>query len=207
MSAASLGVCAAVACAATACRDNPADTTTTTGAAQPKTVVIPQPDPTTGQPAAGSLVLSDGQILGVVHTANQGEIAQGKLAEERATDPRVKHFAAMMVAEHTEMDDKGAGLGAKAGMPTGDSPISLSVQMNGDHAMSELKSKTGAEFDKAYIAAQVTEHQAVLDTIDQRLMPSASNDDLKALLRGARSKVAEHLERAKYVQSQLGTAP
>jgi putative membrane protein len=51
---------------------------------------------------------------------------------------------------------------------------------------------------------EVEYHQAVLDALDQTLIPSAQNAELKTLLQGVRPAIAAHLERAKQLQSTLG---
>ncbi len=47
---------------------------------------------------------------------------------------------------------------------------------------------TGSDFDKGYADTQVKEQAAVLQTVEERLLPSAMNDDLKAYLAGFRRK-------------------
>jgi len=62
---------------------------------------------------------------------------------------------------------------------------------------------SGAAFDKAYIANEVAYHQQVLDAVDKVLIPSAKNDELKALLVKVRPAFVSHLEQAKRVQASL----
>jgi putative membrane protein len=50
----------------------------------------------------------------------------------------------------------------------------------------------------------VAYHQAVLDAIDQTLIPGAQNAELKALLEQTRPAVAAHLEHARRLQGSLG---
>src|SRR5262249_29877422 len=49
---------------------------------------------------------ADGQLASILITLNQGEIALGKLAEQRAKDKEVKQFAEMMVKDHTDFLQK-----------------------------------------------------------------------------------------------------
>lgn len=46
-------------------------------------------------------------------------------------------------------------------------------------------------------------HQAVLHAMDDSLLPSAGNAELKALLLRARASVAAHLDEAKALQKAL----
>jgi putative membrane protein len=181
-----------------ACEDRPG-TTTTTGANATRRIAAPPPSPTAGLPT-----LTDAQILEVIHTANAGEIAQAKLAQQKATDPRVQRLAAMMIADHTEADQKVSEIASKDSLVMSESPVSATVQTSGDHATDDLEAKNGKAFDADYVQTQINEHQAVLDTIDQTLTSDATNQDVVSLLRTVRAKVAEHLEHAKRVESQLG---
>jgi putative membrane protein len=47
-------------------------------------------------------------------------------------------------------------------------------------------------------------HQTVLDAMDKTLIPSAKNEELKALLEKVRPAFVAHLEHAKKIQSELG---
>ncbi len=81
--------------------------------------------------------------------------------------------------------------------------MSSSLEGDAKSATDNMKSQTGADFDKSYVEAQVKEHQAVLDAIDQKLAPSATNADLKAYLAAVRPKIAMHLEHAQELQKKL----
>ncbi|MGZ3695999.1 MAG: DUF4142 domain-containing protein, partial [Bdellovibrionota bacterium] len=60
-----------------------------------------------------------------------------------------------------------------------------------------------AAFDKEYVAHEVAYHQAVLDTIDKTLIPSATNGELKALIVKVRPAIAAHLGHAKMLDAKL----
>jgi len=62
---------------------------------------------------------------------------------------------------------------------------------------------SGAAFDKAYIDHEVAYHQQVLDAVDKTLIPSAKNEELKALLIKVRPAFVSHTEHAKQLQSTL----
>jgi putative membrane protein len=152
-------------------------------------------------PAAQPL-LSDDQILQVVHTANQGEIAQAKLAKGKAQDARVKKLAAMMIKDHTAADHKAMALAKKLNGPT-PSATSTSLESDAQNNTTTLESESGADFDKGYVDTQVKEHQAVLDLIDQQLLPNAKDANVKTFVTGVRAKVAMHLQHARELQAAM----
>ena len=84
-------------------------------------------------------------------------IAESQLALERAGDPKLKNFARQLVEEHrkagSELEAAADGSGATA-----------STAFDADHAarMADLQGKSGAEFEKAYLADQGENHSNLL---------------------------------------------
>jgi putative membrane protein len=78
-----------------------------------------------------------------------------------------------------------------------------SLKKGGDENLANLKKMKGTAFDKAYIDHEVEYHQTVLDAVDKTLIPSAKNEELKALLVKVRPTFVAHLDHAKQLQSQL----
>jgi len=154
-------------------------------------------------PAGPAIDLTDAQILEVTHVADRGEIDQARLGQSKARDTRVKKFAAMMLKDHTEADGESAALAAKAGLTPTASPTSASLEANVTDEGTTLSAEAGPDFDKAYVDAQVREHQAVLEVIEQKLLPNAKNADLKLLLAQLQAKAAMHLEQARALQDRL----
>jgi putative membrane protein len=156
-----------------------------------------------GAPAPMAQPLSEEQVLGVLHVANAGEIDQGKLAQTKARDARVKKFAAMMVKDHSEAQKSGMTVARKTNLKPETSPTSQSLETNVTTAITTLKAETPADFDKEYVDTQVKEHQDLLDMIDQKLMASATNADLKGYLTEVRATVAMHLQHAQELQKEM----
>jgi putative membrane protein len=146
---------------------------------------------------------TDEQILTIVHVANQGEIEQAKLAQSKAKDPRVKKLAAMMLKDHTAADGKDLSIGKHNHLDLSPTKASTDLESGANDNTQMLKGATGADFDKSYVDTQVKEHQEVLDTIDQKLVPNAKNGDVRTYLAEVRTKVAMHLQHAKDLQAEL----
>ena len=175
----------------------PADPTANAQAAAP----APEPTPAPAAPA-----LTDEQILQITHTANAGELAQAKLARTKAKDAKVKAFAAMMLKDHGDADTKGTALAKKNKLTPATSTESTTLESDAKQNTTSLTAAKGADFDHAYIDAQVKEHQAVLDMIDNRLLPSAKADDVKGLLQTIRPKIEAHLKAAQDIQKGLASS-
>jgi putative membrane protein len=169
--------------------DTDAGTTTDSLAAAP----APAPAPT----------LTDANIAAIVVAANSADSAAGELAQTKGTDAEVKAFGKRMVADHGAVNKKATAWATASGTTPADNDDSNKMKSDAQAHMADLGTKTGADFDKAYIDHEVDMHQQVLDAIDQKLMPGAQNADLKALLTETRPAVAAHLESAKAIQAKL----
>ncbi|MEX3897659.1 DUF4142 domain-containing protein [Paraburkholderia sp. BR10954] len=136
---------------------------------------------------------SDPQIAAIVVTANQVDIDAGKLAETRTESKDVKAFAQRMVTDHTGVNKAATDLVKKLNVTPEDNPTSQNIKQGGDQNIAKLKTLSGASFDKAYIDHEVTYHENVIDALDKTLIPSAKNEQLKALLVKVRPAFVAHL--------------
>ena len=147
---------------------------------------------------------SDAEIAATVTAANDTDIENAKLALEKSSNADVKQFANEMVAAHTQLNQQGSALLAKLNVTPADNPTSTSIKTGGESTRSTLKGLSGADFDKAYVNAEVDLHQAVLDQLDNTLIPSAQNAELKSMLEQARPTISAHLDHAKSLKTKLG---
>jgi putative membrane protein len=146
---------------------------------------------------------NDAQIAAIVVTANQVDIDAGKLAKGKTRSKAVGQFAQQMVTDHTSVNKSAGDLVRKLKVKPEPNPTSNGLKKGGDQNLANLKKMKGAAFDKAYIDHEVEYHQTVLDAVDKTLIPSAKNEELKALLVKVRPTFVEHLDHAKQLQSQL----
>ena len=146
---------------------------------------------------------SDAQIAHIVVTANQVDIDAGKLAESKGTNKDVKAFGKQMVTDHTGVNKQATDLATKLKLTPEDNPTSQSLKKGGEDNVTQLKTLSGAAFDKAYIDHEVVYHEQVLDAIDKTLVPNAKNAELKALIVKVRPAFVGHLEHAKKIQATL----
>jgi putative membrane protein len=147
---------------------------------------------------------NDAQIAAIVVAANQVDIDAGKLAESKSGNKEVKAFAKRMVTDHTGVNKSATALVTKLKVKPEANPTSISLKKDGQDTLKHLKGLKGSAFDKAYVDNEVTYHQTVLDAIDKTLIPSAKNEELKALLVKVRPAFVDHLEHAKRLQASLG---
>ncbi|HZV98952.1 MAG TPA: DUF4142 domain-containing protein [Methylophilaceae bacterium] len=147
--------------------------------------------------------LTDAQIAEILDVANAGEIKTGKEAKSSASNSEVKQFAEQMITDHKAMSKSNKELAKKLDIKPKESDTSKTLEADAKTTLKELKKLKGPEFDKAYIASQVSMHQTVLDTINNMLLPNAKNPELKTMLTQAAPQIEAHLKHAKDMQSKM----
>jgi len=108
-----------------------------------------------------------------------------------------------MVTDHSGVNKQAVALVTNLKVTPEDNPTSKSLKAGGQDNLKNLKTLKGKAFDKAYIDHEVAYHEQVLDAVDKTLLPSAKNEELKALITKVRPAFVAHLEHAKMVQSSM----
>jgi putative membrane protein len=148
--------------------------------------------------------LTDREIAMVVRVSNLGEVREGQLGRDKATDAAVRDFAQMMVTEHTAASNKAESDLARVDIPSADSSLSRQIDASSGNATDMLRAlPAGRAFDRAYMDRQVDAHRYILGVIDQTLVPNAHAKALRGVLADMRKLVEQHLTRAQQIQSNL----
>jgi putative membrane protein len=156
-------------------------------------------------PAPAVPALTDANIVAILDFANESDSTFGALAVKKAKSADVKRFARLMEGEHHALRAQGQQLAKKLNV-TPQPPANFDMPDKQKAAMSDLESKSGADFDKAYIDHEVQYHILVLDTANQALT-AAQAQELKDLIQKAAPVIQKHLDMAKQIQAkQSGTA-
>ncbi|MGN7823953.1 DUF4142 domain-containing protein [Chitinophaga sp. 22536] len=134
-----------------------------------------------------------------VKAANGGmmEVEMGKLAQEKAVNPRVKAFAAMMVSDHSKANDELKELAGKKNITL---PAELSTETK-DH-MDKLSKKTGKDFDKDYMDMMVDDHDKDVKEFD-KAANNLEDADLKSWASKTLPTLRTHQDSAKAIKSAL----
>jgi putative membrane protein len=151
----------------------------------------------------GAPFTSDAEIAGIVTTANQGEVDQANVALTRASSSDVRDFAQMMVRDHSAALTSAQGVFSGQNISPADTDTSNTLRSGSQQTISALNTYTGSAFDRAYMQAQVDQHQWLLRTIDNSLIPSARSTAVRDLLLTQRGAVSSHLDRARQILQGL----
>ncbi len=144
----------------------------------------------TSNAVAAGVAVDEDDAKFAVNAANGGmaEVALGKLAQGKATDPKVKEFANMMVTDHTKANDELMALAKTKNITLPDS-VSADEKKN----MEDLSKKSGKDFDKAYVDMMVDDHKKDVKEFEDATQ-SLKDADVKAFATKTLPVLKTHLD-------------
>ncbi len=127
---------------------------------------------------------------------NLQEIAAGKLAVEKASDPQVKAYGSRMVADHTKAQEQLLQVVKAQG-------LQLAPQATGSVVPDPmLKNASGASFDKMYVHMMVPDHRKTV-LMFQTYAISGKNPAVKSFAQQTLPTLKEHLASIKTIDNKL----
>ena len=115
------------------------------------------------------------------------EVETGKLAQQKGSTEAVRSFGAKMVQDHTAANEKLMALAASK-------QVKLPKGMDFKHKImhKSLGTKSGADFDKAYIKGQIADHKATIELFEREIA-SGKDADAKAFAAASLPVVKSHM--------------
>ena len=125
-----------------------------------------------------------------VAAANGGmtEVELGKIAEDRASNPRVKAFGAMMVKDHSEANATLKGIASTLNIALPDS-----VSDDARKEINKMKMKKGKDFDKEYVSMMLDDHKKVIEDF-KKCADNCSDSTLKSFASSTLPVLEKHLD-------------
>ena len=159
--------------------------------------------PAPADTAAMAPALDDPTIVSIFDAANTFDIEASNLALEKSQNAGVRALAKQCVNDHTTVRQQGRDLAAKLGVTP---PALADGPLSQDHAaaLANLRTLSGAAFDKAYVTNEVTYHTAVIQAIQNDLMPAIQNAELRTLVEKVAPAFQAHNDVAQALQAKLG---
>jgi len=125
--------------------------------------------------------LDDPTIVAIFDAANTYDIETGSLAATRGRSKDVRAFGAMIARDHRSVRQQGRDLAKSLGV-TPTPPKDFALAKAHAEAMKSLRHLKGKAFDRAFLQHEVEFHNAVLDAVNNTLMPALQNAQVKDLV-------------------------
>jgi putative membrane protein len=114
---------------------------------------------------AALLAAQDSLFVLKAAQGNAAEIASGQLAVTKAQSDQVRQLAQRLVTEHSMANEQLTPLGARNGVLLPKEPGLMHRA-----TMQHLQGLSGAEFDRAFLTAQMESHEAAITLYNQEIM-------------------------------------
>lgn len=186
---------------ATAC-DGGADRQGAEGVQGAASAEAPPAAANTPVPAAAP-ALDDPTIVAIFDAANTADIETGTLAAERGSSKEVREFGAMLARDHKAVRQQGRDLAQRLGV-TPTPPSDDAAARSHAEALESLRTKRGAEFDRAFLDHEVAYHQGVIDAVTNTLLPAIQNAEVKALVEKVAPAFVAHRDAASNLRRKIG---
>ncbi len=147
--------------------------------------------------------LDDATIFAIFDQANTADLWAGRLAVKKGQSEEVRMLGKMVAVDHIAVQQMGRDLATKLGIiptpPDNDDSAEKLARM-----VALLQTKSGVDFDRAYLQHEVTFHQSVVDAVKTTLLPAVKNEQLRALINKVLPGFEHHLAETKAAAKKFG---
>jgi putative membrane protein len=160
--------------------------------------------PATGQgatkSAAGTLPAAETTFVKEAAIGGMAEVEMGQLASTKAQSADVKQFGQRMVDDHGKANNELKSLASQKN-------VTLPAELDAKHKAlrDKLEKMSGAEFDRAYMAEMVADHNKDVASFS-REAKSGKDPELKAWAAKTLPTLQEHQKMAREINSKVGGA-
>ena len=143
--------------------------------------------------------LADDDAIHFIKNGIEGSLVEIKaagIAKSRSSNPNIIRYANMMMADHTQVVKELKNIQADKLVDSRDS-----INEEHENALNALSSKSGIEFDKAYIEMMIEDHEKAIE-----LFKGVSNNTsatIQNFVEEALPILQTHLDEAKKISESL----
>lgn len=166
---------------------------------------VPALAPTAVSELAVHLRLDDATIVAIFDQANTADIETSSLAAKKAAHDDVRELGRMFAHDHDAVRKQGRELAKKLGITPTPPKDDTSAKQQAE-VMRQLQAAKGDDFDRLYLAHEVTYHEAVINAINNTLLPATKNPELKAFVAKIAPAFQGHLAAAQKLAAKYGAS-
>ncbi|HVF63785.1 MAG TPA: DUF4142 domain-containing protein [Casimicrobiaceae bacterium] len=151
--------------------------------------------------ATTSLSASERRFVEKAAIGGMAEVEMSKMAVDKAQSQQVKDYAKRLVDDHTKANAELMQIAKSKGVTP-----PAAIDSAHKRAMDKMAKRSANDFDRAYIAEMIDDHQK--DIRDFRSMSKSAKDaDLKAFTTKTVPVLEQHLQLAKTTEAAVKNAP
>jgi putative membrane protein len=136
-------------------------------------------------------------FLKQVISNGRAEVKYSELAEKRSNSLKVKAFATRLILEHKKFGEK-----LEEAARNLDVTVSKELDRGQKGAIDGLSRLSGAEFDRAYLARIIEDHERGVKAFENEV-EKGNSEELKKLCNDALPRLQRHLKRARELAGEV----
>ncbi len=149
--------------------------------------------------STSSLTPADAEFVLRAADSSNAEIALGELAQENAQSASVKEFGRDMIASHTRLNQQLTQVATRNGLTPPTTPTAPAAAV-----AAALGTRTGAAFDRAYLAQQVASHDMTL-ALFRHAARNADDEAIREFAQRHMEEIEEHMEQAESLERAVAS--
>ncbi len=154
--------------------------------------------PAAAAQAAAQPSTQDTQYLQALHQVNLAEITMGNLAQQKGRNTQVKDLGKQFVTDHTQLDQTTKSTAQQLNVQLPSEPTADQQKV-----INRLNNLSGAEFDKAWVTAELAGHVAAIQAT-QTEISQGSEQSVVTLAQDALPVLQAHLDALTALAQTLG---
>jgi len=143
------------------------------------------------------------ELLSPIRSVSMVLVPYGDMGMQRSVREDIRRFGQTVAADHRALvailDSAATAHNAVLAETSEGREMASAVRL----AHAGLENLQDAEFDLAFVRAQVESHRELLDRVDHELVPAAISPGMETLLQDTRAMVYAHLMRARQLLGDL----
>ncbi|WP_026260008.1 DUF4142 domain-containing protein [Segetibacter koreensis] len=177
--------------------ENTTDSTTTTSTTGSTTMTDTGTNTTANAATADTSMANDSKFVLDAASGGLMEVELGKIAATNAASAKVKEFGRMMVTDHSKANTQLKAVAAKKNITIPATP----AEEQQKH-IDDLKTKKGADFDKAYVDMMVDDHKEDISKFEDE-SKNGKDADVKAFASKTLPVLNKHLSSIQSIQQGM----
>jgi putative membrane protein len=125
------------------------------------------------------------------------EVELGTLAQQKAANAKVRDFGGMMVSDHSKANDEMKALAKSKGIT-----LPTAIDSDEQKVKDDLSSKTGVDFDKAYVKNMIEDHKNDIKEFEDATK-NLKDPDLKAFAVKTLPTLKMHLDAIRKIHDSM----
>jgi putative membrane protein len=156
------------------------------------------PDQPANTQEASTVSPKDHKFMVEAARGGKAEVELAQMAQQKASSDAVKQYARQLEQDHTEANKKLKAIAQERGVQL---PDDLGQHQK---TLDMLNSKSGEEFDRAFMKSQVQHHKKDINQF-RKASKNVLDSDLREFATSTLPTLEQHLRQAETVTSQTGT--